>query len=76
MSGPLSMVLEAASKNQRSVSTIAHTTGLSTEVVTACVDHLVRAGRLASMPLASGCPTTGCGSCVFRIQCKPRIARP
>lgn len=42
---------------------IARRTGLSAQVVQACVEHLVRVGRLEARSLTVGCPSGGCGSC-------------
>lgn len=61
--GPLSAVLGAFSEGVHSLDEVAGRTGLSVDVVRACVDHLVRVGRLEAEQLAVGCPSGGCGSC-------------
>ena len=61
--GPLSAVLEAFGSGSRSLAEVAARSGLSSEVVRAAVDHLVRMGRLDAKELALGCPSGGCGSC-------------
>lgn len=63
MSGPLSAVLGALDDGAGSLDEVARRTGLSRDVVSAGVDHLVRMGRLETRELGSGCPTGGCGSC-------------
>lgn len=63
MSGPLSAVLAALDEGAGSLDEVARRTGLSRDVVSAGVDHLVRLGRLETRELGSGCPTGGCGSC-------------
>lgn len=42
---------------------IARRTALSTDTVTASIEHLVRIGRLTASTLARGCPDGGCGGC-------------
>jgi hypothetical protein len=63
--GPLSAVLEAFRDGVRSFDDVAARCDLSVDVVRACVDHLVRIGRLEATELAVGCPTGGCGSCAL-----------
>jgi hypothetical protein len=62
----------ALDQGVRSVGDIASLTGLSHDVVSAAVDHLVAVGRLRAEPLASGCPSGACGSCALASQgCQP-----
>lgn len=61
--GPLRAVLTAFEGDVHSLDDIARRTGLSRDVVSAAVDHLVRAGRIEARTLAVGCPDGGCGSC-------------
>ncbi|MDR0959335.1 MAG: FeoC-like transcriptional regulator [Propionibacteriaceae bacterium] len=49
----------------RSVEALAERTGLSRDVVSAALDHLVATGRLTAETLASGCPSGACGSCAI-----------
>jgi hypothetical protein len=72
VSGPLSQVLNTFDHQVRSVGEISRLTGLSRDVVTAAVDHLVATGRLRAEPLASGCPAGACGGCALASQgCQP-----
>lgn len=61
--GPLVRVLDAIGAGAASYGDIEEATGLTREVVTASVDHLVRMGRLRAQALTVGCPGGGCGSC-------------
>ena len=61
--GPLRAVLTAFEGDIHSLDDIAQHTGLARDVVSAAVDHLVRAGRIEARELAVGCPDGGCGSC-------------
>ena len=61
--GPLRAVLTAFEGDIHSLDDIARHTGLARDVVSAAVDHLVRAGRIEARELAVGCPDGGCGSC-------------
>ena len=63
MSGPLTLVHDALAGGARSRHEIAQRTALDDAVVDACLDHLVRMGRLTTETLPSGCPSGGCGSC-------------
>ncbi|HHU38336.1 MAG TPA: hypothetical protein GXZ45_03515 [Propionibacterium sp.] len=63
MSGPLTAVLAAFEAGAASLAEVASRTGLSPDVVSASVEHLVRLGRLESRELAMGCPSSGCGGC-------------
>lgn len=63
MSRPLTAVLDSIAAGSHSLQEIADHTGLSRDVVTAAVDHLVRLGRLQASSLAVGCPPAGCGGC-------------
>lgn len=63
MSGPLSQVLEAFQGGASSIAEVADGTGLDDGMVRACVDHLVRVGRLDAKELSIGCPSGGCGHC-------------
>ena len=67
MTGPLSAVLAAIEDGRaRSLTEIEAATGLSAGVVSACVDHLVRMGRLTTEILSFGCHGGDCGSCAIR----------
>ncbi|MFP5415654.1 MAG: hypothetical protein ACLGHZ_02055 [Actinomycetes bacterium] len=74
MSGPLRAVLAAFEDGAGSLADVKVRTGLSRDVVTASVNHLVRLGRLRASQLAVGCPTGGgCGSCALASAgCSPR----
>ncbi len=61
--GPLTAVLEAFDAGARSLDEVADRSDLPLDTVRACVDHLVRMGRLQANELAVGCPGGGCGSC-------------
>lgn len=61
--GPLSAVLAAFAGGARSLDEVGRRTGLSSDVVRASVDHLVRTGRIEAKEMAIGCPDSGCGSC-------------
>ena len=61
--GPLTAVLAAFDAGAHSLDEVAGRCDLPLDTVRACVDHLVRMGRLESTQLAVGCPTGGCGSC-------------
>ncbi|GGL36310.1 hypothetical protein H9L10_14605 [Phycicoccus endophyticus] len=61
--GPLTAVLQAFRDGVHSLDEVGERTGLARDVVQACVDHLVRLGRLEARELAVGCPTGGCGTC-------------
>ena len=60
---PLSAVLTAFEAGSRSLGEVATRSDLPLDTVRACVDHLVRMGRLDAKELAIGCPSGGCGSC-------------
>ena len=61
--GPLRAVLAAFDAGAYSFGEVATRCDLPLDMVRACVDHLVRMGRLDAEELAIGCPTGGCGSC-------------
>ena len=61
--GPLTSVLAAIDAGSHSLGEVATRCDLPLDTVRACVDHLVRMGRLDAEELAIGCPTSGCGSC-------------
>lgn len=60
---PLHSTLEALQSGAGSVGDVAARTGLSPDVVSAAIDHLVRLGRLSVETLSFGCPGGGCGTC-------------
>ncbi|HYN29870.1 MAG TPA: winged helix-turn-helix domain-containing protein [Dermatophilaceae bacterium] len=60
---PLTAVLAALDGGARSLDEVARRTGLSSTVVRAAVEHLVRAGLLETRELAMACPSGGCGTC-------------
>jgi hypothetical protein len=60
--GPLGALLSAVRSGARSVPELAQVTGLSRDIVTAGLDHLVRTHRLIVQELASGC-VGRCTSC-------------
>lgn len=61
--GPLSAVLGAFEAGALSFDEVSTRCDLPLDTVRACVDHLVRLGRLDARELAVGCPSGGCGSC-------------
>ena len=61
--GPLTAVLAAFDAGAHSLDEVAGRCDLPLDTVRACVDHLVRMGRLEAKQLAVGCPSGGCGSC-------------
>ena len=61
--GPLTAVLAAFDAGAHSLGEVAGRCDLPLDTVRACVDHLVRMGRLEAKQLAVGCPGGGCGSC-------------
>lgn len=63
MSGPLTQVLDAFRHGAGSITEVGERTGLDDQLVRACVDHLVRSGRLSAKELSVGCPSGGCGHC-------------
>jgi len=63
VSGPLTRVLDAFGAGAASLAEVEAATGLSADVVSASVDHLVRLGRVDAELLSMGCPTGGCGTC-------------
>lgn len=67
--GPLTLVLHALENNIRLIPQIARTTGLSPDLVTATVDHLVRTGRLQVVPLTSICTQSACQGCAKGPVC-------
>ncbi len=60
---PLTAVLAAFDAGAHSLDEVARRCALPLDTVRACVDHLVRMGRLEAKELAVGCPSSGCGSC-------------
>lgn len=65
MTRPLTAVLDAFTDGAASLTEVEARTGLSHDVVSAAVDHLVRAGRIEAKSLTAGCPSGGCGGCAF-----------
>lgn len=65
MTRPLSAVLDAFTQGAASLAEVEGRTGLSPEVVSAAIDHLVRAGRIEAKSLTAGCPSGGCGGCAM-----------
>ena len=63
MKGPLTRVLDAFEAGAGTLGDIEDATGLTRDVVSASVDHLVRMGRLEARALSLGCPSGGCGTC-------------
>lgn len=63
--GPLRAVLTALEGGAATLDGVATATGLTRDVASAAVAHLVRLGRLSAEQLAFGCPGAGCGSCAF-----------
>ncbi len=61
--GPLHRVIAAIEAGAGSRAAVAQQAGLDADVVDACVDHLVRIGRVTAEQLGGGCPESGCGSC-------------
>ncbi len=81
MSRPLAAVLNAFGSGACSLAEIESATALDHDVVTAAVDHLVRAGRLEAKILTVGCPAGGCGGCALASSegapaCTPEAAVP
>lgn len=60
---PLQAVLDAVRSGTSSLAEVEDRTGLSRDVVSGAVDHLVRLGRLSAATMAFGCPGGGCGTC-------------
>ena len=67
--GPLSALLSEVAAGTPTVAEMARNTGLSTEVLRAGLDHLVRTGRLQATALPIGCPPSGCGGCASAGGC-------
>lgn len=63
MSGPLTLVHQALAAGARSRREIGARTSLDADVVDACLEHLVRMGRVTTEQLSAGCPSSGCGAC-------------
>ncbi len=61
--GPLRAVLAAVNSGAVTVADIALRTGLDRDVVAAAVQHLIRAGRIGTAALSSGCPASACAGC-------------
>ena len=81
MSRPLAAVLDAFGSGASSLAEIESATALDHDVVTAAVDHLVRAGRLEAKILTVGCPAGGCGGCALASSdgasaCTPQAGVP
>lgn len=60
---PLHAVMDAFGAGATSLDEVAQRTGLSRDMVTASVDHLIRLGRIDAKQMSMGCPSGGCGSC-------------
>lgn len=65
MTRPLTAVLDAFEAGATSLADVEDSTRLGRDVVSAAVEHLVRAGRLEARSLSAGCPAGGCGGCAF-----------
>lgn len=73
MTAPLRSVLDAMAAGAATRAQVAGATGLPRDVVDAALDHLVRAGRLAPLPLTSSCPARGCSACPVARACTPAL---
>ena len=74
--GPLSRLLDAVSSGCRTLPALSARTGLSSDVVRAGLDHLVRSGRLEVRTVSAGCPAGGCSGCALAKGCaKGRACR-
>lgn len=60
---PFDVVLQAMSEGSPSRRAVAAKTGMSEGLVDALFDHLLRAGRITTIPTSGGCPPQGCGGC-------------
>ncbi len=60
---PLTQILAAFEAGAATPAEVSRRTGLSSQVVSAGVEHLVRTGRLVAEPLSLACPAQGCGGC-------------
>lgn len=60
---PLTRILAAFEGGAATPAEVIRRTGLSAQIVTAGVEHLVRTGRLVAEPLSLSCPPQGCGAC-------------
>jgi hypothetical protein len=76
VTGPLHLVLAQIGAGTPTLTEIARRTGLTDDVVRAAIDHLVRAGRIASTELTLGCPSGGCGSCPVSDGCSLPTSGP
>jgi hypothetical protein len=76
VSAPLRSVLDAFGSGARSRHQLCRATGLSTDMVDAALDHLVRMGRLEARELSTGCPGGGCGSCASGVDGAPGCGAP
>lgn len=61
--GPLRKVSDAIDAGAVTVTEIGRTTGLSSDLVRAALDHLLRMGALRAEELTAGCPPSGCTTC-------------
>jgi hypothetical protein len=64
-------VLDAFRSGARSRTALCQATGLSSDVVDAAIEHLVRMGRLEARQLSTGCPGGGCGTCASGVDGAP-----
>ncbi len=60
---PLTEILAAFAAGAATPAEVARRTGLSPQVVSSGVEHLLRTGRLVAEPLSLSCPEQGCGAC-------------
>lgn len=60
---PLTEILEAFATGAATPAEVVRRTGLSPQVVSSALEHLVRTGRLVAKPLPLSCPAQGCGAC-------------
>ncbi|MGA4669949.1 FeoC-like transcriptional regulator [Propionibacteriaceae bacterium Y1923] len=75
MSGPLLLVHRAVQAGARTQGEVVADTRLAPDVVAAALEHLVRTGRVATLPLVAGCPAQGCGSCPLAPASPGRTGR-
>ncbi len=78
---PLAAVVEAFASGASSLAEVESVTGLDPDIVSAAVDHLVRAGRIEAKLLTVGCPSGGCNGCALAASdgapaCSPQASVP